>query len=214
MKEKTTMKQEHHQRESPGAPVKKSHSLSDHKPVLIVVTGIMAAGKSTIARLLAQRFARGVHIEADALQQMIVSGGVWVSQPGVSQPGKPEGEAARQLDLRLKNLCLLGRSFFEAGFTVVLDDVIMGERWRQLREELHDLPFFLVILAPSVEVVASQRDRNRAKAPQGHAWAVYLDHELRSTMSDIGFWIDTSEQTPEETVELILQYLRSEQQPH
>jgi predicted kinase len=207
MKGKTMMKQENQQQEAPGAQVEKSRSLSDHKPALIVVTGIMAAGKSTIARLLAEHFARGVHIEADALQRMIVSGGVWVGQPG-----EPEGEAAQQLDLRLKNLCLLGRSFFEAGFTVVLDDIIMGERWRQLREELHDLPFFLVILAPSVEVVASQRDRNRAKAPQGHAWAIYLDHALRSTMAGIGFWIDTSEQTPEETVELILQRLRSEQQ--
>ena len=196
------MKQENQRQDSRRAEVKKTRFLSEDKPALIVVTGIMAAGKSTIARLLAQRFPRGVHIEADVLQRMIVSGGVWVSQPG-----EPEGEAAQQLDLRLKNLCLLGRSFFEAGFTVVLDDILMGERWQQLQEMLHDLPFSLVVLAPQVEVVASQRDRNRAKAPQGHAWATYLDHALRSTMADVGFWIDTSEQTPEETVALILQHL-------
>ncbi|MBV9713321.1 MAG: AAA family ATPase [Ktedonobacteraceae bacterium] len=199
------MKQENQRQESRRAEVEKTRSLSEYKPALIVVTGIMAAGKSTIARLLAQRFPRGVHIEADVLQRMIVSGGVWVSQPG-----EPEGEAAQQLDLRLKNLCLLGRSFFEAGFTVVLDDILMGERWQQLQEMLHDLPFSLVVLAPQVEVVASQRDRNRAKAPQGHAWATYLDHALRSTMAGVGFWIDTSEQTPEETVALILQHLGSE----
>lgn len=201
------MKQENQRQESCRAEVEKTLSLSECKPALIVVTGIMAAGKSTIARLLAQRFTRGVHIEADVLQRMIVSGGVWVSQPG-----EPEGEAAQQLDLRLKNLCLLGRSFFEAGFTVVLDDILMGERWQQLQEMLHDLPFSLVVLAPQVEVVASLRDRNRAKAPQGHAWAAYLDHALRSTMAGVGFWIDTSEQTPEETVALILQQLGSEQQ--
>lgn len=199
------MKQENQRQESRKVEVEKTRSLSEDKPALIVVTGIMAAGKSTIARLLAQRFLRGVHIEADVLQRMIVSGGVWVSQPG-----EPEGEAAQQLDLRLKNLCLLGRSFFEAGFTVVLDDIIMGKRWQQLQEMLHDLPFSLVVLAPQVEVVASQRDRNRAKAPQGQAWATYLDHALRSTMAGVGFWIDTSEQTPEETVALILRHLGSE----
>lgn len=43
------------------------------QPGIIVLTGIMAAGKSTVARLLAQRFVRGVYIEADALQRMIVS---------------------------------------------------------------------------------------------------------------------------------------------
>jgi predicted kinase len=167
----------------------------------------MASGKSTIARLLAQRFVRGVHIEADVLQRMIVSGSMWVSQPG-----EPDGEVAQQLRLRLKKLCLLGRSFFEAGFTVVLDDIILEDRWKHLQEDLHDLPFSLVVLAPQVDVVASQRDTNRAKAPQGQAWAAYLDHALRTTMVGIGLWIDTSEQTPEETVEQILQHLRSEQQ--
>lgn len=201
------MKQENQRQESRKGKVENSRSLSDHKPTLIVVTGIMAAGKSTIACLLAQHFARGVHIEADVLQRMIVSGGVQVSQPG-----EPDGEAAQQLGLRLKNLCLIGRSFFEAGFTVVLDDIIMGERWQHLQEELHDLPFSLVVLAPQVEVVASQRDMNRAKAPQGHAWAAYLDHTLRSTMMGIGLWMDTSKQTPEETVEQILQHLQPEQQ--
>ena len=179
-----------------------AHILSGQQPALIVVTGIMAAGKSTIARLLAQRFARGVHIEADVLQRMIISGGVWVSQPG-----EPDGEAAQQLHLRLKHMCLLGRSFFEAGFTVVLDDIIMGDRWYHLQEELRGLPFSLVVLAPRVDVVAQQRDVNRSKNTQGHAWAAYLDHALRTTMADSGLWLDTSEQTPEETVEQILQRL-------
>ncbi len=200
------MKQEVQPQGSHEAEAEKLRSLSDHEPALIVVTGIMAAGKSTIARLLAQRFARGVHIEADTLQRMIVAGGIWVSQPG-----EPDGEAAQQLRLRLKHMCLLGRSFFEAGFTVVLDDIIMGERWKHLQEELHGLPFSLVVLAPQVNVVASQRDVNRSKDPQGHAWAAYLDHALRTTMAGLGLWFDTSEQTPEETVEQILQRLRSEQ---
>lgn len=177
------------------------HGLSSQRPALIVITGIMAAGKSTIARLLAQHFARGVHIEADVLQRMIVSGGVWVSQPG-----EPEGEAAQQLRLRLKNMCLLARSFFEAGFTVVLDDIIMGDRWQHLQEELRGLPYSLIVLAPRVDVVV-QRDTSRSKSPQGHAWAIYLDHALCTTMSGTGYWIDTSEQTPEETVEQIIQQI-------
>jgi predicted kinase len=179
-----------------------SRSFRDHQPALIVVTGIMAAGKSTIAHLLAQSFARGVHVEADTLHHMIVSGAVWVKEPE-----EPSGEAAQQLRLRIKHMCLLGRSFLEAGFTVVLDDIISGSSWQHLQEELHGVPFSLVVLAPRVEVVAQQRDLNRAKPPQGRAWAEYLDDDLRRTMKGLGLWIDTSEQTPEETVKQILYHL-------
>jgi predicted kinase len=164
----------------------------------------MAAGKSTIAHLLAQRFPRGVHISADVLQQMIVAGGEWVTEPGA-----PSGEAARQLRLRLKHLCSLGRSFVEAGFVVVLDDIIMGDRWQQLQDELHDLPFSLVVLAPQRDVVL-QRDQKRSKRTLGKAWAEYLDQELRTTMVGIGVWVDSSELTPEETVDYILQRLQEE----
>jgi predicted kinase len=172
------------------------------EPVLIVVTGIMAAGKSTVARLLAERFPKGVHVEADVLQQMVVSGAEWVNRPGV-----PTGEAVNQLRLRLKNMCLLGRSFVEEGFSVVLDDIIIGDRWQELQNELHGLPFSLVVLAPSVEIVTRQRDSHREKSPQGGEWATYLDRELRTSMAGIGLWIDSSTQTPPETVEQILSHL-------
>ncbi|MEO6891523.1 MAG: phosphotransferase, partial [Ktedonobacteraceae bacterium] len=49
-----------------------------------------------------------------------------------------------------------------------------------------------------------KRDTSRSKSSQGHAWAAYLDHVLRTTMAGVGLWIDSSEQTPEETVEHIL----------
>jgi predicted kinase len=167
-------------------------------PAMIVVTGAMAAGKSTVARLLAQRFARGVHIEADRLHGLIVSGRV-----GVHHPGTPSGEAARQLALRLRQMCLLGRSFRDAGFAVVLDDIILGDRWEQLRAELRGIPFTLIVLAPSVEVL-TRRDIERAKVSQGAAWAQYLHDTLRATLANTGLWIDNTDQEPEETVEEIL----------
>ncbi|MGB8346343.1 MAG: hypothetical protein WCD86_15775 [Ktedonobacteraceae bacterium] len=181
-------------------------NLISNQQAIIVVTGIQAAGKSTVSRLLAQSFARGVHVEADVLQHMIVSGGELVQETG-----EPRGEAERQYLLRLKHMCLLGRSFFEAGFTAVLDDIVLGESWQYVQAQLQGVPFSLVVLAPRVEVVAQKRDRNRAKRPLGEAWAIYLDHDFRTTMTGIGLWIDTSEMTPEETVDHILRQLWPEQ---
>ena len=174
--------------------------MSDQRPQIIVVTGIQAAGKSTVARMLAQRFERAVHIEADLLYQMIVTGRVLPEVAGVTPP-----EAERQLRLRLRNACLLARSFYEARFNVVIDEIIIGERYDHLKEDLAGLPFELVVLAPRPEVVVKERDATRGKrVVLGEDWATYLDRELRATMEGVGVWVDNSEQTPEETIEEIL----------
>src|SRR4051794_19528143 len=41
---------------------------------VVLITGISAAGKSTVAELLAQRFERGVHVKGDVFRRMVVSG--------------------------------------------------------------------------------------------------------------------------------------------
>lgn len=110
-------------------------------------------------------------------------------------------EASAQLRLRLRNACLLARSFYAAGFTAVLDDIIIGERFNHLCEDLAGVPFLLAVLAPSVAIVEA-RDAARDKTVGG-GWAEYLDRELRATMSGIGLWLDTSLQTPDETVDEI-----------
>jgi hypothetical protein len=41
---------------------------------VVVITGIMASGRSTVAQLLAERLPRSVHVRGDVLRTMIVSG--------------------------------------------------------------------------------------------------------------------------------------------
>ncbi|WP_256795794.1 zeta toxin family protein [Terrabacter sp. Ter38] len=62
-------------------------------PQVIVVTGVMAAGKSTVSQLLAERFTRAVHLRGDEFRRVVVRGRV-----DMSPHGDPEAE--RQLALR------------------------------------------------------------------------------------------------------------------
>ena len=89
------------------------------EPVVYLITGPMAAGKTTVARLLASRFPRGVHVEGDLFRRSIVSG-----REEVTPELRPE--AMEQLRLRCRLAAAAADIYAEAGFTVALEDVVAG----------------------------------------------------------------------------------------
>jgi chloramphenicol 3-O-phosphotransferase len=164
-------------------------------PAVVVITGIMAAGKSTVAQALAERLPRAAHVRGDVFRRMVVSGRADMA------PG-PEEEAVAQLRLRHRATAAVADLYAGAGFTAVVQDVLLGEHLDELLALVRTRPRHLVVLAPSPAAVAA-REAGRAKTGYG-AWTVEdLDRGLRA-MPRRGLWLDTSDQTPAETVDAIL----------
>jgi chloramphenicol 3-O-phosphotransferase len=161
-----------------------------------VITGVMAAGKSTVAELLARTFDRGVHLRGDLFRKMIVSG----RDPITPELGE---EAMRQLDLRQRLAASVANDYWRDDFTVVLQDIYPGPALPNVIGRLEISPLYVVVLSPRPEIVAA-REAQREKSGYGE-WSVdQMCADFVEETPHVGLWLDTSKQTPEETVEEIL----------
>lgn len=165
-------------------------------PDILVVTGIMASGKSTVAQALAERLPRAVHLRGDLFRRMIVSGR---HEPTPDMPA----EAIRQLNLRYELGALTAGLFANEGFTVIWQDVILGPDLSRVAELLRGRSFGIVVLCPSPATVAA-REAARQKTGYGAWTPADLDRSLRTITPRIGLWLDSSELSVAETVDAIL----------
>ncbi|MGQ0434019.1 MAG: AAA family ATPase [Microthrixaceae bacterium] len=173
-------------------------SLLDAHPILLI-TGISASGKSTVAELLAQRFDRGVHVKGDIFRRMVVAG-------RHEMTAAPTEEAWRQLRLRYRLGAQTANAYHEAGFSVVVQDVVVGQVLTEYVAQLHGRPLVAVVLTPRSDVVA-EREAQRSKVAYRASFdgVEALDRSLRNETPRLGMWLDSSDLTPSETVDAIIE---------
>ena len=168
------------------------------EPRLFVITGIMAAGKSTVAQALAERFDRSVHLRGDTFRRFVASGRVEMS-------ADPSTEATAQLQLRYELAAMCADRYVDAGFVTVMQDVILGPMLSEVIGMFHASPVAVVVLAPTPEQVAV-REHERVKVGYRHFTPAALDADLRERTPRLGLWIDNTDLTVDETVQHILDH--------
>jgi len=133
-----------------------------------IICGNACAGKTTTARLLAQRLPLAAHVEGDEMQRLIVSGCRW-AVPGDTDPGtgRLTGEAGVQYALRIRNACLVASAFADAGITAVVTDTIINEGFESLTEVLGGRRVNFVVLRPPLALL---RQRGVDRLPEEAAY--------------------------------------------
>ncbi|MFI7002249.1 AAA family ATPase [Nocardia sp. NPDC050175] len=165
-------------------------------PSVYLISGIQAAGKSTVAQALAERLPRSAHVHGDAFRRFVVGGREEMSQ-------EPSQEALRQLCLRHRLAAKAADAYAAEGFTAIVQDTVLGELMQYTIDQIETRPLFVVVLAPRPEVVAA-REAGRGKSGYGAFSVAELDAALWQSTPRIGLWLDTSYLTVQQTVDEIL----------
>ena len=173
---------------------------TDPAPVL-VVTGAMAAGKSTVADALARSFPLAAHVRGDLFRRFVVSG-----QASLDPPLSAAGRA--QLDLRHTIAAQAADTYAAAGITAVVQDILLGPDLARFTGLVRTRPCYAVVLTPDAATLAA-RDASRHKSGYG-AWT---PEEFATAARETpgGLHVDTTGWTVAETVRHILDHLAEAQ---
>ncbi|TMF25630.1 MAG: phosphotransferase [Chloroflexi bacterium] len=121
-----------------------------------LVTGAPGAGKTSVADALCRRYPRASHIPVDDLRE-------WV-RSGFAGPLEWTDETTRQFGLARRSAARIAAEYSDAGFAVVIDDVVREPDLVDYIPNLGGRAMRKVLLAPSLAELLRRNTLPRGKS--------------------------------------------------
>jgi hypothetical protein len=122
-------------------------------PPIFVITGQLAAGKSSLAQALLERYELGLHVDVDAIREMVTS--------GLASPLDWTDETTRQFNLALEASAAIARVYHRAGFAIAIEGAFDPPALAPLLADagLADAVVGVVLHPPLAVALARNRER-------------------------------------------------------
>jgi adenylate kinase family enzyme len=160
---------------------------------ILLLTGPPASGKNTIAELVAKRLERCVAIDVDELRTMIV------------QPSRAPWQSKEQLSqerLSVDNACAIARNAANAGYDVVISDVVTDMSLDAYKQAFAGTPLKTIVLLPTEDEIMGRLLSRPDYLSRGEVTSVY---DQQAKFDGYDDRLDNTNIDPDDVVDWLLE---------
>lgn len=159
--------------------------------MIIFINGSINSGKSTISKLLQERLSKTAIVEIDSLRSFID----WM----------PLEEA---IPINLRNAVSVIMNFVQEELNVIIPYPLSQENYEYFSKELKSLDQEIIFITLSPKLEKALENRGNRQLDSWEKQRIKHHYDIGIHQPKFGIIIDNSDQSPEQTVEEIMQKLK------